>query len=68
MMHGLLVPRITFVGDIVGWGAVLPGVEYRLRDDLLVRLTYSTIFGAFNIGGLFRDRDQVGARITYLLS
>src|ERR1051326_1857728 len=64
MMHGLLVPRITFVGDIVGWGAALPSVEYRVTDHLLARLTYSAIFGAFNVGGLFRDRDQVGARLT----
>ena len=68
MMHGLLVPRITFVGDIVGWGAALPSVEYRVTDNLLARLTYSAIFGAFNVGGLFRDRDQVGARLTYQFS
>lgn len=67
-MHGLLVPRITFVGDIEGWGSVLPGFEYRLRDDLLIRFNYSTIFGNFFGGGIFRDRDQIGARLTYLLS
>ena len=68
MMHGLFVPRVTFVGDIVGWGAILPSVEYRVTDNILARLTYSTIFGAFNVGGLFRDRDQVGARLTYQFS
>lgn len=68
MMHGLLVPRITFVGDIEGWGSVLPNVEYRLRDDLLIRFSYSAIFGKFFGGGIFRDRDQIGARLTYLLS
>jgi hypothetical protein len=68
MMHGLLVPRLTFVGDIVGWGAALPSVEYRVTDNILARLSYSTIFGAFDFGGLFRDRDQVGARLTYQFS
>ena len=67
-MHGLLVPQITFVGDIKGWGAVLPNVTYRLRDDLLIKVGYSAIFGNFFGGGIFRDRDQIGARLTYLLS
>jgi hypothetical protein len=65
MMHGRLVPQITFVGDIEGWGSVLPNVTYRFSDSLLLRLSYSTIFGSFFGGGIFRDRDQVGMRLTY---
>ncbi len=68
MMHGLLVPQLTFVGDIEGWGAALPNVTYRVSDDLLVKVGYSTIFGNFFGGGIFRDRDQVGVRVTYQLS
>jgi hypothetical protein len=68
MMHGLLVPQITFVGDIEGWGAVLPNVTYRVTDNILVKVGYSAIFGSFFGGGIFRDRDQVGMRITYQLS
>ena len=68
MMHGLLVPQITFVGDIEGWGAVLPNVTYRINDSLLVRAGYSAIFGNFFGGGIFRDRDQVGIRVTYQVS
>ncbi len=67
-MHGLLVPQITFVGDISGWGAVLPNVTYRIQNDLLIKFGYSAIFGNFFGGGIFRDRDQIGARLTYLLS
>ncbi len=68
MMHGLLVPQITFVGDIEAWGAVLPNITYRVNDSLLVKLGYTAIFGKFFSGGIFRDRDQIGARITYQLS
>jgi len=68
MMHGLLVPQITFVGDIEGWGAVLPNVTYRINDSLLVRVGYSAIFGNFFGGGIFRDRDQIGARVTYQIN
>jgi hypothetical protein len=68
MMHGLLVPQITFVGDIEGWGAVLPNVTYRVTDNFLVKVGYSAIFGSFFGGGIFRDRDQVGVRVTYQVS
>jgi hypothetical protein len=68
LMHGLLVPQLTFVGDIEGWGAALPNVTYRVTDDLLVKVGYSAIFGSFFGGGIFRDRDQVGIRVTYQLS
>jgi hypothetical protein len=68
MMHGLLVPQLTFVGDIEGWGAALPNVTYRVNDNLLVKVGYSTIFGNFFGGGIFRDRDQIGMRITYQLN
>ncbi|MGH7820148.1 MAG: hypothetical protein ACREQ9_10265, partial [Candidatus Binatia bacterium] len=64
----LLVPQLTFVGDIKGWGAALPNVTYRISDSLLVKVGYSAIFGSFFSGGIFRDRDQVGVRITYQIS
>ena len=68
MMHGLLVPQITFVGAIEGWGAALPNVTYRINDNLLIKVAYAAIFGSFYSGGIFRDRDQIGVRVTYQLN
>jgi len=68
MMHGLLVPQITFVGAIEGWGAALPNVTYRINDNLIVKIAYASIFGGFYGGGIFRDRDQLGVRLTYQLN
>ena len=68
MMHGLLVPQLTFVWSPQGWFSVLPNVTYRIRDDLLIKVGYSGIYGKFFAGGFFRDRDQVGVRLSYLIS
>ncbi len=68
LMHGLLTPQLTFVWSPQGYFSLLPNVTYRLRDDLLVKLGYSGIYGKFYGGGFFRDRDQVGIRVSYLLS
>lgn len=68
MMHGLLVPQITFVWSPQGWFSLLPNVTYRLTDSLLVKIGYSGIYGKFYSGGIFRDRDQVGVRVTYQIS
>jgi hypothetical protein len=68
MFHGRVTPQITMVGDLEGAGAALPNVTWRVTDALLVKVGYSAVFGAFFNGGFFRDRDQVGVRVTLQLS
>lgn len=68
MFHGRVTPQITMVGDVEGAGAVLPNVTWRVTDMLLVKVGYSAVFGAFFGGGFFRDRDQLGVRMTLQLS
>ncbi|MGH7820147.1 MAG: DUF1302 family protein [Candidatus Binatia bacterium] len=68
LMHGLLVPQFVFVWSPQGWFSLIPNATYRLRDDLLIKVGYTGVYGSFISGGFFRDRDQVGVRLTYLLN
>jgi hypothetical protein len=68
LAHGLLTPQLVFVWSPQGWFSVLPSVIYRLRDDLLLKVGYSGIYGSFTSGGFYRDRDQVGLRLSYLIN
>jgi hypothetical protein len=67
-MHGRLQPRLTYIQNVVGTWALLPGITYRWSDWLLFNFSYVTIGGQFYGPGFFRDRDQVAARVTYQLN
>ena len=60
--------HLLFVWSPQGWFSVIPSATYRLRDDLLIKIGYTGIYGSFIAGGFYRDHDQVGVRLTYLLS
>jgi hypothetical protein len=58
--HLIVNPRGTY--------AVAPAASYRFSDQLVGDLRYVLLTGGFFGTGFFRDRDQVTARITYLLN
>lgn len=68
LMHGNLIPQIVGVAFTEGDFGFLPSFVYRLNDSIQVKVGYAGIFGKFSQLGLFRDRDQVGLRFTYLIS
>ena len=68
MMHGNLIPQIVGVAFTEGDFGFLPNVVYRLNDSLQVKVGYAGIYGKFSQLGLFRDRDQIGVRVSYLLN
>ena len=68
MMHGNLIPQIIGVAFTEGDFGFLPNVTYRFNDAVQVKVGYAGIYGHFSQLGLFRDRDQIGVRVTYLLN
>jgi len=67
-LHGRLTPRVTAIINLRGTYAFPLGLTYRYSDALLFDLRYVLLAGGFFQTGLFRDRDQVSARVTWLLS
>ncbi len=68
MMHGKLLPQIVGVAFTEGDFGFLPSVTYRINDNLQAKVGYAGIYGKFSQLGLFRDRDQVGLRVTYQIN
>ncbi|MGH7858870.1 MAG: hypothetical protein ACREQY_16205, partial [Candidatus Binatia bacterium] len=68
LMHGNLIPQIIGVAFTEGDFGFLPNVTYRFTDNVQVKVAYAGIYGKFSQLGLFRDRDQVGVRLTYLIN
>jgi len=68
MMHGNLIPQIVGVAFTEGDFGFLPNVVYRINDSVQVKVGYAGIYGKFSQLGLFRDRDQIGVRFSYLLN
>ena len=68
-MHGRLSPAITAVIGLNGTYVFPMGITYRFTDNLLFDLKYVLTGGNFMFPtGYFKDRSQVGARITALLN
>ena len=67
-LHGRLTPRVTAIINLRGTYAFPLGLTYRYSDALLFDLRYVLLAGGFFQTGLFRDRDQVSARVTWQLS
>ena len=67
-LHGRLTPRLTTIVNLRGSYVVAPSIQYRWSDNLLFDLRYAAILGEFVQTGFFRDRDQVSARVTFLLN
>lgn len=67
-LHGRLTPRLTTIINLRGSYVVAPQVTYRYSDNLLFDLRYVALAGGFFQTGFFRDRDQVSARVTFLLN
>src|SRR5439155_16196870 len=67
-LHGRLTPRMTAIINLRGTYAFPLGLTYRYSDALLFDLRYVLLAGRSFQTGLFRDRDQVSARVTWLLS
>jgi hypothetical protein len=67
-LHGRLTPRLTTIINLRGSYVVAPSIVYRWSDNLLFDLRYAAILGDFVQTGFFRDRDQVSARMTFLLN
>jgi hypothetical protein len=67
-LHGRLTPQLTVILNPRGTYAVAPAVTYRWSDSVQVDLRYVALMGGFFQTGFFRDRDQVTARLTYLVN
>lgn len=67
-MHGNLIPQIVGVAFTEGDFGFLPNVVYRWSDNVQIKVGYAGIYGKFSQLGLFRDRDQVGLRVTYQIN
>jgi hypothetical protein len=67
-LHGRFTPQLTVIYNPRGTYAVAPAATYRLSDSLIADLRYVLLTGGFFGTGFFRDRDQVTARLTYLLN
>ncbi|MGH7804926.1 MAG: DUF1302 family protein [Candidatus Binatia bacterium] len=68
LMHGKLEPQLVGVAFTEGDIGFLPSATYRVNDNLSVKLSYAGVYGKYSQLGLFRDRDQVGIRVTYQLN
>jgi hypothetical protein len=67
-VHGRVSPRLTVIVNPRGTYVVSPLVSFRLTDSVLFSLRYAAVVGGFFQTGFFRDRDQVAARLTFLLN
>ena len=67
--HGRLTPSLTAIIGLSGTYCLPVGVTYRHSDSLLFDFRYVWLGGAFTFPtGLFRDRSQLSARMTFLLN
>ena len=68
-LHGRLTPSVTAIIGFNGTFVVPVGVTYRYTDSMLLDFRYTYLGGAFMWPtGFFRDRSQLSARVTFLLS
>ncbi|TMA55209.1 MAG: DUF1302 domain-containing protein [Deltaproteobacteria bacterium] len=67
-LHGRLTPRVTAIINLRSTYAFPLSLTYRHSDSLIFDLKYVTLAGGFFQTGFFRDRDQVSARMTFLLN
>ncbi len=67
-MHGRLTPAITLIVNGRDTHSVLPEINYRWNDSLLLGLKFVYIGGEYQQLGFFRDRDQVSLRVTYQIN
>jgi hypothetical protein len=67
-LHGRVTPRVTAILNGRGTYAFPVGITLRWSDQLLLDLRYVALAGGFFGTGFFRDRDQVSARVTFLLN
>jgi hypothetical protein len=67
-LHGRLSPQVTYIQNVRGTYGFHPQLTYRWTDWLLFRLDYVHIGGEYQSFGFFRDRDQIGLRVTYQLN
>jgi hypothetical protein len=68
-MHGRLTPGVTAIIGFNGTFAVPVGVTYRYSDSMPFDFKYTYLGGPFMWPtGLSRDRSQLSARVTFLLS
>jgi hypothetical protein len=67
--HGRITPSITAIVGTSGTYAFPMDVVYRYNDSLLFDFQYVMLGGAFAFPtGYFRDRSQLGFRVTYQLN
>ncbi len=66
--HGKLQPRVTVIGFTRGTWAVHPSATWRWNDNLLFGADLQWIGGDYQSLGIFRDRGQISARVTYQLN
>ena len=66
--HGRMTPRLTLIVNPRGAIVVNPGVDVRYSDRIVFSLRYVLIEGGFFQYGFYRDRDQISARVTFLLN
>jgi hypothetical protein len=64
-LHGTLNPQIAAAYDLNGAWLFMPSLEY-IWEPFRIKLEYSAIYGKFTGFGIFRDRDQISLRLTYL--
>ncbi len=67
-LHGKVQPRLTVIGFTRGTWAVHPSLTYRWNDYLLFGADFQWIGGAYQSLGIFQDRGQLSARVTYQLN
>ena len=67
-LHGRVTPRFTAIVNGRGTYVLPVGVTLRWSDRLLFDLKYIPLAGGFFGTGFFVDRDQVSARMTFLLN
>jgi len=68
-MHGRLSPSATVILGLNGTYVIPVGLNYRFNDNLLFDLKYVATGGAFMFPtGYFRDRSQLGVRVTALFN
>jgi hypothetical protein len=66
--HGRMTPQMTVILNPRGTFVFAPSVQFRYSDRILFDLKYVLLEGGFFDTGFFRDRDQIAARLTFLLN
>jgi len=67
-MHGKIQPRVTALAFTRGTWAIHPSIIYRWNDWLLFSADLQWIDGDYQSLGIFQDRGQISARVTYQLN